>query len=259
MLPYVSTEDTARDMDVIRAALGDEKLSYLGASYGTYLGAVYAGLFPDRVGRLVLDGALDPSLDGIETGKGQLVRASSRPSTPSWPTAPTHDDCPLPADAAAAGRRIADFYLELDATPIPTFDPARPLTEGLANLGIGEALYAPEYFWEPLRTGLAQAFGGDGSTLLQLADLYTDRKDDGSFGNLLEANISINCLDKGSLSTLEEAAALVPEYEKLSPVFGAGFAWGTITCREWPYPPVAEVRPDRGRGRRTHPRRGHDA
>ena len=242
MLPYVSTEDTARDMDVIRAALGDEKLSYLGASYGTYLGAVYAGLFPDRVGRLVLDGALDPSLDGIETGKGQLVGFQQAFDSFVADCA-KHDDCPLPADAAAAGRRIADFYLELDESPIPTFDPARPLTEGLANLGIGEALYAPEYFWEPLRTGLAQAFGGDGSTLLQLADLYTDRKDDGSFGNLLEANIAINCLDKGSLSTLEEAAALVPDYEKLSPVFGAGFAWGTITCREWPYPPVAEVAP----------------
>ena len=247
MLPYVSTEDTARDMDVIRAALGDEKLSYLGASYGTYLGAVYAGIFPDRVGRLVLDGALDPSLDGIETGKGQLVGFQQAFDSFVADCA-KHDDCPLPPDAAAAGRRIADFYRELDANPIPTFDPARPLTEGLANLGIGEALYAPEYFWEPLRTGLGQAFGGDGSTLLQLADLYTDRKDDGSFGNLLEANIAINCLDKGSLSTLEEASALVPDYEKLSPVFGAGFAWGTITCREWPFPPVAEVAPIAAKG-----------
>ncbi len=240
ILPYVSTEDTARDMDVIRAALGDEKLSYLGASYGTYLGSVYAGLFPDRVGRLVLDGALDPSLDGIATGKGQL-KGFQQAFDSFVADCAKNDDCPLPADPVAAGQRIAEFYRELDAAPIPTFDAGRPLTEGLASLGIGEALYAPEYFWEALRTGLAQAFSGDGSTLLQLADLYTDRKEDGSFGNLLEANIAINCLDKGSLSSLEEAAALVPEYEKLSPVFGAGFAWGTITCRDWPHPPVAET------------------
>ncbi len=247
ILPFVSTEDTARDMDVVRAAMGDEQLSYLGASYGTYLGAVYAGLFPQRVGRLVLDGALDPSLDGIETGKGQLAGFQQAFDSFAADCA-RHDDCPLPADPDAAGQRIAEFFREVDQHPLPTFDAARPLTEGLANLGIGEALYAPEYFWEPLRQGLAQAFAGDGSTLLQLSDLYTDRKSDGSYGNLLEANIAINCLDKGSLKTLAQAEALVPEYEKLSPVFGAGFAWGSISCRDWPYPPEAASQPIHAKG-----------
>ncbi len=242
VLPYVSTEDTARDMDVLRAALGDEQLSYLGASYGTYLGAVYAGLFPQRVGRLVLDGALDPSLDGIATGKGQL--SGFQQAFESFVAdCAGQDDCPLPADPGQAGQRIADFYAQLDSSPIPTFDAERPLTEGLANLGIGQALYAPEYFWEPLRIGLGQAFNGDGSTLLRLADLYTDRNDDGTFGNLLEANIAINCLDKGSLRTLAQAKRLVPEYQALSPVFGEGFAWGAISCRDWPYPPVAVSEP----------------
>jgi pimeloyl-ACP methyl ester carboxylesterase len=242
ILPYVSTEDTARDMDVIRASLGDERLSYLGASYGTYLGAVYAGLFPERVGRLVLDGALDPTLDAVATGKGQL-QGFQQAFDSFVADCAKHKDCPLPADPVAAGQRVAELYKQVDATPLPTFDAARPLTEGLASLGIGEALYAPEYFWEPLRNGLKQAFSGDGSTLLQLADLYTDRKDDGSYSNLLEANVAINCLDKGSLKTVEEAKALVPEYEKLSPVFGAGFAWGSISCRDWPYPPVASNAP----------------
>lgn len=242
ILPFVSTEDTARDMDVLRAALGDERLSYLGASYGTYLGSVYAGLFPDRVGRLVLDGALDPALDAVATGKGQLVGFQQAFDSFVADCA-KHKDCPLPADPVAAGQRISDFYTAIDAKPLPTFDAGRPLTEGLANLGIGEALYAPEYFWEPLRNGLTQAFSGDGSTLLQLSDLYTHRKDDGTYENLLEANVAINCLDKGSLKTLAEAEALVPEYEKLSPVFGAGFAWGSISCRDWPFPPVATVAP----------------
>jgi pimeloyl-ACP methyl ester carboxylesterase len=242
ILPYVSTEDSARDMDIIRAALGDDQLSYLGASYGTYLGAVYAGLFPDRVGRMVLDGALDPALGAIETGKQQLQGFQAAFDSFVADCA-THDDCPLPADPVAAGQRIADFYVSVDANPLPTFDAARPLTEGLANLGIGEALYAPEYFWDPLRQGLRQAFAGDGSTLLSLADLYTDRNSDGSYGNLLEANIAINCLDKGSLESVAEAKALVPEYQKLSPVFGAGFAWGTVTCRDWPTPPVAPSEP----------------
>jgi pimeloyl-ACP methyl ester carboxylesterase len=227
--------------------MGDEQLSYLGASYGTYLGAVYAGLFPQRVGRLVLDGALDPSLDGIETGKGQLAGFQQAFDSFVLDCA-KHADCPLPADPAAAGQRIAEFFQQVDQSPLPTFDTARPLTEGLANLGIGEALYAPEYFWEPLRQGLTQAFAGDGSTLLQLSDLYTDRKSDGSYGNLLEANIAINCLDKGSLKSLAEAEALVPVYQKLSPVFGAGFAWGSISCRDWPYPPEAASEPIHAKG-----------
>jgi pimeloyl-ACP methyl ester carboxylesterase len=242
ILPYVSTEDTARDMDVLRAALGDERLAYLGASYGTYLGAVYAGLFPERVGRLVLDGAMDPSLDGIETGKQQL-QGFQQAFDSFVADCAEHDDCPLPADRAAAGQRMAAFFDELDARPIPTHDPARPLTEGLATLGVGEALYAPEYFWEPLRAGLTQAFHGDGSVLLQLADLYTNRNQDGSYGNLLEANLAINCLDKGSLKTVGDAERLVPDYEQVSPVFGAGFAWSTISCRDWPYPPVAPSEP----------------
>jgi pimeloyl-ACP methyl ester carboxylesterase len=240
ILPYVSTADTARDMDVLRAALGDEKLAYLGASYGTYLGTVYAGLFPDRVGRLVLDGALDPALDGIETGKQQL-QGFQRAFDSFLLDCAKHSDCPLPADPAAAGQRIASFFADLDAQPISTGDAARPLTEGLATLGIGEALYAPEYFWAPLRAGLAQAFNGDGSVLLQLSDLYTERNSDGSYGNLLEANIAINCLDQGGLKSVNDAEKLVPEYEKLSPVFGAGFAWGTLSCRDWPYPAQASV------------------
>lgn len=238
ILPYVSTEDTARDMDVLRAALGDERLAYLGASYGTYLGAVYAGLFPERVGRVVLDGALDPALDGIETGKQQL-QGFQQAFDSFVADCAKHDGCPLPADRVAAGQRVGQLLTDLDAHPIPTGDPARPLTEGLATLGIGEALYAPEYFWEPLRAGLKQAFAGDGSVLLQLADLYTERHSDGTYGNLLEANAAINCLDKGSLKTVADAERLAPEYEQLSPVFGAGFAWSTIGCRDWPYPPEA--------------------
>lgn len=238
ILPFVSTEDTARDMDVLRAALGDDRLGYLGASYGTYLGAVYAGLFPDRVGRMVLDGALDPALDGVETGKQQL-QGFQQAFDSFVADCATHSDCPLPADKVAAGQRMSQFFADVDAHPLSTGDPARPLTEGLATLGVGEALYAPEYFWEPLRAGLTQAFNGDGSVLLQLSDLYTNRHEDGSYSNLLEANLAINCLDKGSLKTVGQAERLVPEYERLSPVFGAGFAWSSISCRDWPYPPQA--------------------
>lgn len=86
ILPHVSTVEAARDMDILRAVLGDEKLSYVGASYGTFLGATYAELFPERVGRLVLDGAMDPSLPSRQMNRDQT--GASRPrSSPSPPTA----------------------------------------------------------------------------------------------------------------------------------------------------------------------------
>ncbi len=236
LLPHISTVDAARDMDVLRAALGDKHLYYLGASYGTYLGATYAGLFPSRVGRLVLDGALDPTLTNEELLLGQ-TKGFQVAFDSFVADCAKHSDCPLPKDEAAAEAKIAGLLKSLDATPIPTGQPRRPLTEGLAVLGISEAMYAPEYLSQLLRTGLGQAFAGDGSTLLRLSDFYTERSAKGAYPNLLEANLAINCIDKGSDSTIADVQKVKPDFTKASAVFGPALAWGDIACTGWSVPP----------------------
>jgi pimeloyl-ACP methyl ester carboxylesterase len=152
MLRHVSTVETARDMDIVRAALGDAKLNYVGASYGTFLGATYAGLFPGRSGRLVLDGAMDPSLParrlnldqtaGFETAFQSFAKDCVQ-----------QPDCPLGAKgtpSAEAGRKLKAFFRKLDAHPIPTGDAdGRTLGEALATTGVIAAMY-DESSWAQL-------------------------------------------------------------------------------------------------------------
>ncbi|HTY71346.1 MAG TPA: alpha/beta hydrolase [Actinomycetes bacterium] len=235
LLPYVATVDAARDMDVLRAALGDPQLYYLGSSYGTYLGATYAGLFPKRVGRMVLDGALDPTLSNEELILGQ-AKGFQVALDSFIANCDKRSDCPLPPGQQAGEQRITQLLSSLDAKPIPSGQAGRPLTEGLAVLGISEALYAPEYLDPLLRAGLQEAFAGNGSTLLRLADFYTERRADGSYPNLIEANVAINCADKGSDSSISDVQRVLPQFTQASPVFGPALAWADIACAGWPVP-----------------------
>ncbi|MGW7050536.1 alpha/beta hydrolase [Streptomyces sp. NPDC054887] len=233
LLPHVSTVETARDMDILRAVLGDRKLNYVGASYGTFLGATYAELFPARVGRLVLDGAMDPSLS---------ARDMSRDQTAGFETAfrsfaadcVRRKDCPLgtgtPADA---GKRLKGFFNKLDAKPVRTGQ-SRLLGESLATTGVIAAMY-DESAWAELRTALTRASGGDGAALLALADSYYERAADGSYQNLMYANAAVNCLDLAPAFTgPDDVRAALPIFEKASPVFGRGLAWASLNCGYWP-------------------------
>ncbi|MDG4859445.1 alpha/beta hydrolase [Streptomyces sp. T-3] len=234
VLPHVSTVEAARDMDVLRAALGDEKLQYVGASYGTFLGATYAGLYPSRAGRLVLDGAMDPSLP---------ARSMNIDQTSGFETAfqsfakdcVARKDCPLGTGSPAdAGRRLKDFFRKLDARPVPTGDP-RPLGESLATTGVIAAMY-DEAAWPQLRDGIASAMNdNDGSGLLSLADAYYEREPDGKFANLMFANAAVNCLDlPAAFKSPAEVKDALPDFEKASPVFGEGLAWASLNCAYWP-------------------------
>jgi pimeloyl-ACP methyl ester carboxylesterase len=226
---HVSTVEAARDMDVLRSALGQSKLDYLGFSYGTDLGTTYADLFPHRVGRFVLDGAMDPGLSplqlslqqakGFQTALDAYVRHCF---SGGW--------CTLGATQQAALDRIHQFLADTDAHPVPTNDSARPLTAGYAYTGIGAALY-DRGSWSYLTTGLEQAFKGNGTVLLALADLYTDRQSDGTYAsNLMEANAAITCLDHPWSVPASRVPSLLPRFEKASPTFGADFAWSTTSC-----------------------------
>ncbi|MFJ4811972.1 alpha/beta hydrolase [Streptomyces longwoodensis] len=244
LLRHVSTVEAARDMDILRALLGDEKLHYVGASYGTFLGATYAGLYPKRVGRLVLDGAMDPSLSarrmnldqtkGFETAFQSFAKDCVRQS-----------DCPLGGRGttpAQVGRNLTAFFDRLDARPIPTGDAdGRTLGESLATTGVIAAMY-DESAWGELREALTAAIKrGDGSGLLALSDSYYERDPDGRYSNLMFANAAVNCLDlPPSFDTPDQVAKAVPSFEAASPVFGEGLAWSSLNCAYWPVAPTGE-------------------
>ncbi|MFI1764594.1 alpha/beta hydrolase [Streptomyces sp. NPDC020800] len=235
LLRHVSTVEAARDMDILRAVLGDPKLNYVGASYGTFLGATYAGLFPHRVGRVVLDGAMDPDLDarklnleqtaGFETAFQAFARDCVRQS-----------DCPLGGKGttpAQVGDRLTAFFRTLDAHPVPADH--RTLTESLATTGVIAAMY-DQATWGQLREALSSAMKDkDGAGLLALSDSYYERDANGHYSNLMMANAAVNCLDlPPAFTSPEQVEKALPEFEKASPVFGAGLAWASLNCAYWP-------------------------
>lgn len=232
LLPHVGTPNVARDLDVLRATLGDEKLNYLGKSYGTLIGAIYADLFPDRVGRLVLDGAIDPSLSGDDMGLGQaggFERALS--AFLSWCF--DQDECSVGSSEAEAQARIQGLLDQADEEPLPAGDENRPLTETLALYGLIFPLYLTADEGYPL---LDDALGlaldeGDGSELLSLADIYLKRNSDGSYGdNSNEVIGVVNCLDHPEDPSTEAAQAGQAEFEAASPIFGPFLAWAGVGC-----------------------------
>ena len=241
----VSTEEVARDLDVLRAVLGQERLTYFGASYGTFIGATYADLFPERVGRLVLDGAVDPTVGPLEQATVQ-ARGFETALT-AYVEDCVADDCPLGDDVEAALARVRGLLDELDADPLPTSDPARPLTEGLAVYGIWAPLYN-ESSWDLLDGAFASALDGDGSELLRLSDAYTSRGPEGYVNNSLEALVAVNCLDRPDGLSPREARAATPQVLDASPTFGRIFAVGLTGCRDWPVQTGNEPGPLRAKG-----------
>lgn len=232
----VSTVDVARDLDILRAVVGDKKLNYYGASYGTFIGATYAELFPDRVGRFILDGAVDPSMSAEKTNIEQA--AGFQTALEAYvDDCLAGDGCPLDGDRDDALRQISDFLDQLDEEPLDTGDPERPLTESLGFYGIALPLYR-QSDWPYLTQGLSAALDGDGSMLLNFADLYLSREADGYSDNSAQVIYAVNCLDRPVELTDEQIQKSERRYERASPVFGRIFAWSMLGCSEWP------IRPD---------------
>jgi pimeloyl-ACP methyl ester carboxylesterase len=237
---HISTVEAARDMDVLRAALGEEVMTYLGSSYGTQLGATYAELFPDRVGRFVLDGAVDPTLGNRDEALTQAGGFETALRSYVQNCVDTSDSCYLGGSVDEGMQRIRDFLDQVAAQPLAT-DGDRQLTQGLAVYGIVTPLY-DRSLWIVLSQALRAAFDGDGSVLLRLADLYASRSPDGTYAdNSMEAFPAISCLDDPTGVRPARVQAELPEFEKVSPTFGEIFAWGLIGCRDWP--PAADASP----------------
>ncbi|MCW2939866.1 MAG: hypothetical protein JWN00_2851 [Actinomycetia bacterium] len=234
VIPYVGTPNTSRDMDVLRAVLGDARLHYFGISYGTWLGGNYAHLFPSHVGRIVLDGAVDPKIS-FEDLSLQQAAAFQRAlgnfaaSCAAQPVA----SCPLGRSGHAIVAGVASLLQSLDRHPLPTRG-GRRLTRSLGESGVLMPLYS-ETYWPYLEEGLEQAEHGDGTILLLLADAQSGRGADGHYDNLGSANTAIRCADTTERHTYEQAQAAVPRFRKASPIFGPSQAWGLTQCTGWPY------------------------
>ncbi len=239
MTPNVGTPYVARDMDILRAALGDERLTYLGKSYGTYIGATYAELFPGRVGRLVLDGAVDPKLTNAEVSRGQAVgfeKALLRYA--QW--CADEKDCPLGDDPQAGVQKVADLLNDLEQNPLPA-EAGRPLTAAQAMNGVVGSLYSADYGWQALFYALDSAFDGDGFSLQALSDTLTERKPNGTYANnSYEMLYAVNCIDRPDRFDPEETQQQAQEWSQEAPVFGAALAWGNLPCYYWPVPAVDE-------------------
>ncbi|HSF98407.1 MAG TPA: alpha/beta hydrolase [Ornithinibacter sp.] len=239
LLGHVSTQDAARDMDILRAALGEEQLTYLGKSYGTYLGTVYADLFPAQVGRMVLDGVVAPDLTPEEINLGQ-AKGFER-ATREWAAYCVEEgDCPLGESVDEVMEGLRSFLLTVDANPIPkTGDNAVPaLTEGWASLGIATAMY-DQGQWRTLVDAMAEALDGDGTSLMQLANQYADRNPGGQYaGNIMEVIYAVNCLDKPDGDDVGERALLAQESVTEAPTWGPFLMWSSLPCGFWPVEPT---------------------
>ncbi|NHC16132.1 alpha/beta hydrolase [Motilibacter deserti] len=233
VLPHVGTVDAAKDMDVLRAVLGDETLTYLGKSYGTYLGAVYAEQFPDKVGRFVLDGALDPTLTDEALNLGQ-AKGFETALTAFVDDCLQQEECPLTGGRDAGLAQVRGLLDDIDREPLRS-DDGREVTQPLAALGLATGLYSKD-FWPYLEVAIADALDGDGTTLLTLTDAQTDRTEDGTYAsNGNEVIYAVNCLDKPSdVTDLEAWRERAATAERAAPTFGALLGWSSLPCATWP-------------------------
>ncbi|XRQ03325.1 alpha/beta hydrolase [Actinomadura welshii] len=234
LLPHVGTLNAARDMEMIRIALGDERLHYFGVSYGTWLGGAYARQFPDRVGRAVLDGAVDTRIGSADLALQQAAAFQRALRTFGAACARLgRAHCPLGADGAAVAESVGRILEGLDRDPLPGSG-GRELTQALGTAGVAAGLYSRDA-WPYLAQGLADAVKRrDGSLLLMLADVHNGRGEDGTYSNLTAANTAITCADGTDRHTPEDVRRLLPRFRAASPVFGASMAWGLLQCTGWP-------------------------
>ncbi|WP_026556858.1 alpha/beta hydrolase [Arthrobacter sp. 35W] len=238
VMGFVDTVSSAKDMDILRAVVGDPKLNYMGFSYGTKLGATYAGLFPSKVGRFSLDGAMDPSLDIEDISRGQAKGFET--AIHAWATnCMTHSDCPVSGTPDQAVEQIRELNAVYAGNPQRTRD-GRLLTATEFTNAVAFAMYSTD-LWDLLSAALTKAFAGDSSAMLALADYSADRGLDGKYGsNTAFAFNAINCLDyrmdMDPASMHADSLALQAAY----PTFGKLLSYSGLTCAGWPYQPVDE-------------------
>lgn len=237
MLANIGTREVVRDMDVLRSALGDEKLSYVGFSYGTRIGSAYAEAFPGNVRALVLDGAVDPTQDQIDSTVAQGAGFQKAfGDFLAW--CAERQDCALGQDAGAAQQNFKDLVLPLTERPVDV--DGRPLTYEDATTGVVQALYS-EQLWENLNTGLNELRRQEGRSLMFLADLYLERSQEGEYTTTQDAFTAIHCVDDPRVTDPKVVLDLNTRYKKAAPFLDDGNPPGTArdACAFWPVPPTS--------------------
>ena len=234
-LTYYSTAETARDMEALRAKLGDPKLTYLGYSYGTLIGAEYASAYPDKVRALVLDGAVDPTISSTDQDKTQAAGFQLAFSHFAASCTAKGSSCKLGSDPQ---QYVLNLMAKAAAHPIPSGNSTdkRTADDGAVLLGVISALY-DETQWPDLITALADANKGDASGILSLDDQYNERGADGTYSNLEDANAAIGCADATQRPTIAQAQALQPVWRATNPLFGGSAASSLGFCSLWKAPP----------------------
>jgi pimeloyl-ACP methyl ester carboxylesterase len=246
LLPYVGTSQTARDLDLMRYLLGDEKLNYFGVSYGTELGGVYAHLFPKNVGRLVLEAPVDPTQDRLQGNISQVKAVQLAFDRFAQHCANTYDDCPTGSDPEQADQRVIELLDKLKKEPAPT-DGDEKLDGDLAAHAIANYLDLGEEGWGSLVKALNEVMErGTGSKLLQKAydqapgararpGAGVSARSETSGGNGVSAFVAITCADSNVRPGFTKAENMIKRTKAASPIFGE--AWSAIVylCYDWPF------------------------
>lgn len=225
-----TTEQTARDLDALRQAVGDEKLTYLGYSYGTLLGAVYAHLFPKNVRALVLDAPVDPRADDAVVVRRQA--AGFENAFTAFAADCVARGCALAPDPRA---RVVALLQQLRRSPLNS--DGREVTDGLAFTAVLAALYVHAR-WPEMADAVDDASRGDAGGVLELADSFNERDPEGRYSNLFEANAAIGCADQRRRPTFPEIAKIQTELRAQYPLFGGAVASTMEICARWPVEPA---------------------
>jgi pimeloyl-ACP methyl ester carboxylesterase len=235
LLANVGTRDAARDIDIMRAALGDQKLTYLGYSYGTDLGTAYAEQFPRNVRALVLDGAIDPAQNQQQRALGQAAGFQHAFDTfAAWCTG--QPACALGHDPAQTTEAYRRLVLPLIDHQVSLAD-GRKLSYGDAQTATIQALYATQ-LWAPLNRGLQELAAGQGRILTLLADLYYGRQPDGTYTYELDAFNAVNCVDDKPVTDPATELAMSKQAIAAAPFEddGHGPSPALDDCAFWPVP-----------------------
>lgn len=231
LLEHMSTADVAADLDRVRAAIGDEQLTYLGYSYGTAIGAVYATMFPERTRALVLDGSVSPVESGEATTVAQ-AQGFDQTYARFVEACNVAADCPLGPDAGAT---IAATRARLADQPVESSGAAgtRALGVDQFDLALATALYDTS-LWGTTARAIADVDGSGADVLWSLVDRQTGRQPDGTFDNSTEARTMVNCADTTERPTVDEAAAAAERIRAAAPTFGPALGWAELSCVGWP-------------------------
>jgi pimeloyl-ACP methyl ester carboxylesterase len=223
-------------MDILRQAVGDKQLNYMGKSYGTFLGTLYAQFFPDKVGRMVLDGAVDPSISNFQQLLTQAI-GFDKAFAAFVTDCSKRSDCPLPKDHKAAIGEMKKILSQLEK------EPNKRLSESLALLGTASALYDSATGWPKLRAAIAEVKKGKAGKLLELADDYTGRTKDGYANNEFDSGAIIDCLDFTDNRSVKEMKVDARAFAKQAPLFGPYLAYSGLVCQYFKTAKATEVVP----------------